>query len=171
MTASGGPTTPLAEHHAWYSGSCHTRVTCHVSPYFLGFFFKEHTCYFLTHSSKLSRLRQAPTAQAVTKEDLASHDYGRPGRHSTGREKQGETYTSSGICHDGKSPAFRAKQDRESAESFSRSIALRSCFAQAQGRHPGPPVERMRSTQGRIYSGPETARPAVLKPAVFFRAL
>jgi hypothetical protein len=27
-----------------------------------------------------------------------------------GRKKQGETYTSSGICHDGKSPAFGAAQ-------------------------------------------------------------
>jgi hypothetical protein len=72
------------------------------------------------------------------------------------RTKQGETYTSSGICHDGKSPAFCALQDCKSAESFSRSIALCCpCFAQALGDHPGSPVERMRSTHGRIYSGPE----------------
>jgi hypothetical protein len=46
--------------------------------------------------------------------------------------------------------------DRKSPESSPRSIALRStCFAQAQGIHPCMPVERMRSTQGWIYHGPE----------------
>jgi hypothetical protein len=70
-------------------------------------------------------------------------------RRFEGREKQGETYTSSGICQDGKSPAFWAKQNSESPESLSRSIALRCpCSAQARGSHPCLPVERMRSTQG-----------------------
>jgi hypothetical protein len=36
--------------------------------------------------------------------------------------------------------------------SFVRSIALRSpCSVQALGGHPWPPVERMRSTHGRIH--------------------
>jgi hypothetical protein len=39
---------------------------------------------------------------------------------------------------------------------FARSIALcYPCSAQAQGNHPWLPVERMRSTHGRICSGPE----------------
>ena len=38
----------------------------------------------------------------------------------------GETYTSSGICHDGKSPAFWAMHESKSPESAARSIAL--CF-------------------------------------------
>jgi hypothetical protein len=70
--------------------------------------------------------------------------------------KQGEAYTSSGICHDGKSPAFCALQDRKSTESFAHSIALCSpCFAQTQGIRPWTPVERMRSTHGRIHGDPD----------------
>jgi hypothetical protein len=60
-----------------------------------------------------------------------------PGDHiviDRGVKNMGETYTSSGICHDGKSPAFWAKHDSESAERFARSIALRNpCSAQARG--------------------------------------
>jgi hypothetical protein len=68
-----------------------------------------------------------------------------------GRTKQGETDTSSGICHDGKSPAFCALHDSKSAESFVRSISLRyPCSAQALGNHPWSPAERMRSAHGRI---------------------
>jgi hypothetical protein len=53
------------------------------------------------------------------------------------RQKQGETYTSSGICQHGKSPAFCATRDCESMESFCRSIALRSpCCAQGLGSRP-----------------------------------
>jgi len=48
------------------------------------------------------------------------------------------------------------KRRGKSAESFARSIALRiPCSAQALGVHPWPPVERMRSTHGRIHGGPE----------------
>jgi hypothetical protein len=62
---------------------------------------------------------------------------------------------------DCKSLAFRAKQDCESAESFCRSIGLRTPYtAQTLGSHPWLPVERMRSTQGRIYGG---AQPAARK--------
>jgi hypothetical protein len=69
-----------------------------------------------------------------------------------GVKNTGETYTSSGICQDGKTPAFCALRDRNSAESFSRSIALCCpCFAQALGDHSWSPVERMRSTHGRVY--------------------
>jgi hypothetical protein len=64
----------------------------------------------------------------------------------------GETYMSSGICQDGKSLAFWVMHDCKSPESFARSIALRDpCSAQAQGLHRCAPVERMRSTQGRIH--------------------
>jgi hypothetical protein len=60
-----------------------------------------------------------------------------------------------GLPWTGKPPAFCAMQDRRSAESFCRSIALRyPCSAQALGVHPWPPVERMRSTQGRIHAVP-----------------
>jgi hypothetical protein len=50
----------------------------------------------------------------------------------TERAKQGETYTLSGICH-GKSPAFCAKQESESAESFARNIALRFLLRASPG--------------------------------------
>jgi hypothetical protein len=66
-----------------------------------------------------------------------------------------------GFARKGKSLAFCAMQDGKSAESFARSIALRSpCFAQAQGIRPWTPVERMRSTQGRIHGGPGNAYPS-----------
>jgi hypothetical protein len=84
---------------------------------------------------------------------------------------------------DGKSQAFCALHDRKSAESFARSIALRSirrfaphsslklgaalqaffdaarrspCSAQALGDHPWSPVERMRSTHGWIHGDPKS---------------
>jgi len=38
------------------------------------------------------------------------------------REKQGPSHVTGGVCHDGKPPAFGAKQDSESAESFARSL-------------------------------------------------
>jgi hypothetical protein len=64
----------------------------------------------------------------------------------------------------GKPPAFCAMQDRKSAESFCRSIALCCpCSPQALGGHPSPPVERMRSTQGRIYAVPRIGYGLVLR--------
>jgi len=48
------------------------------------------------------------------------------------------------------------KRCGKNSESFSRSIVLcYPCSAQALGDRPWLPVERMRSTHGRIQSGPE----------------
>jgi hypothetical protein len=50
-----------------------------------------------------------------------------------GRAKQGETDTSSGICLDGKSLAFRAKLDSESAESSPQHCASLSLLRASPG--------------------------------------
>jgi hypothetical protein len=80
-----------------------------------------------------------------------------------GVQNTGSSHATSGICQDGKSLAFRGKHDSESPKSFARSIAL--CFHAS--RKPGVtipwlPVERMRSTQGRLHGGPEQTRSAPL---------
>src|SRR5271170_3930444 len=79
-------------------------------------------------------------------------------RHSRGRANPGLIACDErGLPGTGKPPAFCATQESESTERFALRIALRSpCSAQARGVLPCTPVERMRSTQGRIYSGPES---------------
>ena len=55
-------------------------------------------------------------------------------------------------------------------ESFARSIALCSpCSAQAQGDHSWSPVERMRSTHGRIHGVPKNAVPLRIHPRVYWQ--
>jgi hypothetical protein len=57
------------------------------------------------------------------------------------RAKQGETYTSNGICQDGKSLAICAQQDSESAESLSASLR----FAVRASRKPGEAIRGLPS--------------------------
>jgi hypothetical protein len=76
------------------------------------------------------------------------------------RAKQGETYTSSGICHDGKSPAFCALQDRKSAESSPGAVAQR--IIRRYAPHPslllGAALRAFVAVARRRHSGPENKR-------------
>ena len=73
-----------------------------------------------------------------------------------GVQNKGETYTSSGICQERQITGFlRDARSQKRRKFCPQHFASLSCSAQALGNHPWPPVERMRSTHGRIYGVPE----------------
>jgi len=71
------------------------------------------------------------------------------------REKQGSAYTPSGVCQEGKPPAFGAMQDRKSAESFSRSLHGSNACVRRVTRDGYPGLARSRDCAAQwIYGGP-----------------
>jgi hypothetical protein len=95
-----------------------------------------------------------------------------------GREKQGETYTSSGICQDGKSPAFCARQGElhatnagtgtcrlDRSEARCRSVAakaqkvfpaaLRCAIHASRATHASRPLRAFVAVARVVHSGPE----------------
>jgi hypothetical protein len=74
--------------------------------------------------------------------------------HVTGRTKQGSSHATNGEGKDA-GPRLAAMQDSIASQVLSAALRYASCSAQALGVPPCTPVERMRSTHGRLYAVPE----------------